>query len=83
MFRIRHSADNEWPSDRAERRNGSMKTVLEEITSDAIDAEHVERRVDDWGKRLKGLYAAIGEWLGESARGRVEVQRRHRALCLT
>ena len=31
-----------------------MKTVLEEVTSDAIDAEHVERRVDDWDKRLKG-----------------------------
>ena len=40
-----------------------MKTVLEEVTSDTIDAEHVERRVDDWEKRLKGLYAAIGEWL--------------------
>ena len=40
-----------------------MKTVLEEVTSDAIDAEHVRRRVDDWEARLNGLYAMIGEWL--------------------
>lgn len=40
-----------------------MKTVLEEVTSDAIDAEHVRRRVEDWEARLSGLYAMIGEWL--------------------
>ena len=40
-----------------------MKTVLEEVTSDAIDAEHVRRRVDDWEARLNGLYAMIGECL--------------------
>ena len=40
-----------------------MKTVLEEVTSDAIDAEHVRRRVDDWEARLNGLYTTIGEWL--------------------
>ena len=40
-----------------------MKTVLEEVTSDAIDAEHVRRRVEDWEARLNGLYAMIGEWL--------------------
>ena len=40
-----------------------MKTVLEEVTSDAIDAEHVSRRVEDWEARLSGLYAMIGEWL--------------------
>ena len=40
-----------------------MKTVLEEVTTDAIDAEHVRRRVDDSEARLSGLYAMIGEWL--------------------
>lgn len=40
-----------------------MKTVLEEVTSNAIDAEHVRRRVEDWEARLNGLYAMIGEWL--------------------
>ena len=40
-----------------------MKTVLEEVTSDAIDAEHVKRRVEDWEARLNGLYSMIGGWL--------------------
>ena len=40
-----------------------MKTVLEGVTSDAVDAEHVRRRVEDWEERLNGLYAMIGEWL--------------------
>ena len=40
-----------------------MNTVLDEVTSDAIDAKHVERRVDDWEERLGGLFAAIGDWL--------------------
>ena len=40
-----------------------MNTVLDEVTSDAIDAKHVERRVEDWEARLKGLYATIGAWL--------------------
>ena len=40
-----------------------MNTVLDEVTSDAIDAEHVRRRVDDWEARLNGLYATIGDWL--------------------
>lgn len=40
-----------------------MKTVLEEVTSDAVDVEHVRRRVEDWEARLNGFYAKIGEWL--------------------
>ena len=39
-----------------------MNTVLDEVTSDAIDATHVERRVKDWKARLNGLYTKIGEW---------------------
>ena len=40
-----------------------MNTVLNEVTSDAIDAKHVERRVDDWEERVNGLYTLIGDWL--------------------
>ena len=35
--------------------NGPMTTVLDEVTSDAIDAKHVERRVEDWV-----LFPALG-----------------------
>ena len=50
-------------AERADEWIGSMKTVLEEVTSDAIDAQHVRRRVDDWEQRVNGLYAKIGDWL--------------------
>ncbi len=42
---------------------GPMSTVLDEVTSETVDAAHIRRRVDDWEERLNGLYAAIGEWL--------------------
>ena len=50
-------------ANQAEKRNGSMGTVLEDVTSETIDAEHIRRRVDDWEERLGGLFAAIGGWL--------------------
>ena len=53
----------EGPAAGAATWNGSMKTVLEEVTSDAIDAEHVRRRVEDWEARLNGLYSEICGWL--------------------
>ena len=40
-----------------------MGTVLDDVTSESIDVQHVRRRVDDWEKRLNGLYAMIGGWL--------------------
>ena len=40
-----------------------MNTVLDEVTSEVIDAAHIRRRVDDWEERLNGLYAMIGGWL--------------------
>jgi hypothetical protein len=40
-----------------------MGTVLEDVTSETIDAQHIRRRVDDWEERLNGLFAAIGGWL--------------------
>ncbi len=44
----RPGADNERPAGRAAARNGSMGTVLEDVTSDTVDAQHIRRRVDDW-----------------------------------
>lgn len=40
-----------------------MGTVLEEVTSETIDARHIRRRVDNWEERLKALFAEIEVWL--------------------
>ena len=40
-----------------------MGTVLEDVTSDTVDATHIQRRVEDWEERVNELFAAIGEWL--------------------
>ena len=40
-----------------------MSTVLDEVTSETLDAQHVRRRVDDWERRVNGLYATIDDWL--------------------
>ncbi len=40
-----------------------MGTVLEDATSDTIDAQHIRRRVDDWEERLNGIFSAISDWL--------------------
>ena len=40
-----------------------MSTVLDDVTSETINAEHVRRRVDNWEERVNGLYAMIGDWL--------------------
>ncbi len=45
----------------AEEWNDSMGTVLDDVTSGAVDATHIRRCVDDWEERLKGLYAMIGD----------------------
>ena len=42
-----------------------MSTVLDEVTSETVDAAHIMRRVNDWEERLNGLFAMIGEWLPE------------------
>ena len=39
-----------------------MGTVLEDVTSESIDAEHIRRRVDDWEQRLGDLFAC-DRWL--------------------
>ena len=50
-------------ADRLATWNVSMSTVLDEVTSEAIDATHIRRRVDDWEERLNGLYTTICAWL--------------------
>ena len=50
-----------------------MGTVLEDVTSETVDAAHIRRRVDDWSERVIGLFATISEWLPdgwEARRGR-------------
>lgn len=39
--------------------------VLEELTEfeDRIDRDHIERRIDDWVKRIEGLYHDVRSWL--------------------
>ena len=63
VFRRHRGADNERPDRVGGKVEGSMGTVLEDVTSETIDAEHIRRRVDDWEERLGGLFAAIGGWL--------------------
>ena len=41
-----------------------MKTVLEEVTSETIDAQHVRRRVDDSPGDLRDYGIAIGMFPG-------------------
>ena len=40
-------------------------TVLDDVTSESIDAQHIQRRVDDWQNRVENLYEMIGDWLLE------------------
>ena len=41
-----------------------MGTVLEDVTSDTVDAAHIQRRVDDWEERSEpSSTSAIGDWL--------------------
>jgi hypothetical protein len=40
-----------------------MNTVLDEVISEELTAEHVSKRVDDWLIRLGKLYAQIESWL--------------------
>lgn len=40
-----------------------MKNVLDDVTDEKVDAQHINRRVDDWVERVKNLYAKIDEWL--------------------
>ncbi len=47
-----------------------MADVLEELTADALTRSQIEARVEDWIRRIAGLYGRIESWLpsGWSAR---------------
>ncbi len=47
-----------------------MGTVLEDVTSDTIDAQHIRWRVDDREERLNGLFSATGDWLPDGWKAR-------------
>ena len=47
-----------------------MGTVLEDVTSETIDAEHIARRVEDWAERVANLYAMIDGWLPDGWQAR-------------
>ena len=53
-----------------------MGDVLDEVTDESVDAQHVLRRVDDWESRVKRLYSVVGAWLPEgwTARGGAPVR---------
>lgn len=61
--------------------------VAEELidSDDRVDRRYVERRLDDWCRRLDALYASIGGWLpsdwsiadGESVSLREELMEKH------
>ena len=34
-----------------------------EVTTEAVTREHVVRRVDDWVRRVEGLYRLVKQWL--------------------
>jgi hypothetical protein len=40
-----------------------MANVLEEVTELELTSDHVERRVDDWARRIDALYTLIESWL--------------------
>ena len=40
-----------------------MSDVLEELSGDTLTREQVERRVEDWARRIEELYGTIGSWL--------------------
>ena len=47
-----------------------LNTVLDEVASDNVNRQHVDRRVDDWEERLNGLYRLIRELLPDGWKSR-------------
>ena len=45
-----------------------MVDVLEEVTSNTITKDHVERRVEDWAARIGDLYERVKQWLPDEWR---------------
>lgn len=49
----------------ADRVPKDMTTVLDDVTSESIDAPYVQRRVDDWIHRVSSLYSELSAGLPE------------------
>jgi hypothetical protein len=41
----------------------TAESVVEELARDELTHDHVQRRVDDWAKRIEQLYDAVENWL--------------------
>jgi hypothetical protein len=39
------------------------QTVLEELAREELTRDHVQKRVDDWAKRIESLYGEVDSWL--------------------
>ena len=50
-----------------------MATVLDDVTSETIDASDIQRRISNWEERLNELYKKINDWLPEDWQGQKEV----------
>ena len=50
--------------------------VLEELTEfeDRIDRAHIERRIDDWERRIENLYTDVRSWLPSGWKASVGAQ---------
>ena len=46
-----------------------MATVLDDVTSETIDASDIQRRISNWEERLNELYKKINDWLPEDWQG--------------
>ena len=46
-------------------------TVLDDVTSEFVDAQHIQGRVDDWEERVNDLYALIRDWLPDGWEARL------------
>ena len=45
-------------------------SALDDATSESVDAQHIQRRVDDWEERVKNLYAMISDRLPDEWQAR-------------
>ncbi len=57
-----------------------MATVLDDVTSDCIDAPYIQRRVDDWIHRVSSLYGELSAALPEGWSTKAEAVTMHEPL---
>ncbi len=57
-----------------------MATVLDDVTSESIDAPYVQRRVDDWIHRVNSLYGELSAALPEGWETKADTITMHEEL---